>query len=70
MFLQAMVRVGDIKALYLELLAAGVTFQAPLQRDAYGPQYFIVEDPDGNLISFGEPGSGSVRREVERKAGA
>jgi uncharacterized glyoxalase superfamily protein PhnB len=56
MLLQASIRVGDIKALYLEFLAAGASFNAPLQRDAFGPLYFIVEDPDGNLIGFSEPG--------------
>ncbi|HLK23216.1 MAG TPA: VOC family protein [Caulobacteraceae bacterium] len=62
MLLQASIRVGDAKALYLELLAAGATFDTPLQRDAFGPQGFVVKDPDGNLIAFGEPGPAARAR--------
>ncbi len=56
MLVQASIRVSVAKTLYLEFLAAGAKFQSPLQRDPWGPHYFIVEDPDGNLIVFGEPG--------------
>jgi uncharacterized glyoxalase superfamily protein PhnB len=67
MLLQAMVRVGDIKALFLELLAAGAVFETPLQRDAFGPQFFTLKDPDGNLIYFGEPGPGSKARALAER---
>jgi catechol 2,3-dioxygenase-like lactoylglutathione lyase family enzyme len=68
MLWQASLRVGDIKTLYLEFLAAGATIEAPLQRDPFGPQFFSVADPDGNVLGFGERGpaakarDGAVRR--------
>jgi len=63
MLWQASIRVGDIKALYLEFLAAGATIEAPLQRDPFGPQFFSIKDPDGNLIGFGERGPGAKARD-------
>lgn len=63
MLWQASIRVGDIKALYLEFLAAGATIQTPLQRDPFGPQFFSIEDPDGNLVGFGERGPGAKARD-------
>lgn len=56
MLVQTSIRVGTAKMLYLEYLAAGAKFNEALTRDAFGPQYFIVEDPDGNLVLFGEEG--------------
>jgi uncharacterized glyoxalase superfamily protein PhnB len=56
MLIQAALRVADAKTLYLEFIAAGAVIDTPLQRDPFGPHFFIVEDPDGNLILFGEPG--------------
>ncbi|HEY1750089.1 MAG TPA: VOC family protein [Caulobacteraceae bacterium] len=67
MLLQAMVRVGDVKALFLELLAAGAAFETPLQRDAFGPQFFSIEDPDGNLIYFSEPGPAAKARALAER---
>jgi len=63
MLWQAAVRVGDIKALYLEFLAAGALIDTPLQRDAWGPQFFSVQDPDGNIVGFGERGPGAKARD-------
>jgi hypothetical protein len=63
MLWQATVRVGEVKTLYLELLAVGATIGTPLQRDAWGPQYFSVQDPDGNVIGFGERGPGAKARD-------
>jgi uncharacterized glyoxalase superfamily protein PhnB len=70
MLWQASIRVGDIKALYLEFLAAGATIEAPLQRDPFGPQFFSIADPDGNVIGFGERGPGAKARDgaVAREA--
>jgi uncharacterized glyoxalase superfamily protein PhnB len=57
MLLQAAIRSGgDIKALYLEVLAAGAEIDTPLYREPWGPQGFVVRDPDDNLVSFGERG--------------
>jgi len=63
MLWQATVRVGDVKALYLEFLAAGATIETPLQRDAWGPQFFSVQDADGNIIGFSERGPGARARD-------
>lgn len=63
MLWQASVRVGDAKALYLEFLAAGAEIEAALQRDAFGPLYFAVRDPDGNVIGFGERGPAAKARD-------
>ena len=56
MLWQASVRVGDVKALYVEFLAAGATIETPLQREPWGPMDFSVRDPDGNVIGFSERG--------------
>jgi uncharacterized glyoxalase superfamily protein PhnB len=63
MLWQASIRVGDIKALYLEVLAAGAKIEAPLQRDPFGPQFFSIADPDGNVIGFSERGPGAKARD-------
>lgn len=62
MLLQAIIRIADAKALYLEFLAAGAVVDTPLQRDPFGPHGFVVVDPDGNLLGFFEPGPGAVLR--------
>jgi uncharacterized glyoxalase superfamily protein PhnB len=69
MFAQASIRVGDAKGLYLEVLAAGARIETPLQRDPWGPLYFVVEDPDGNLIVFSERGPAAKARDVEGGSG-
>jgi catechol 2,3-dioxygenase-like lactoylglutathione lyase family enzyme len=46
---------GEIKQLYLDFQAAGVTFHQPLKRQPWGVRNFIVEDPDGNLLLFAGP---------------
>ena len=45
----------EIKQLYLEFQAAGVTFAQTLKREPWGAKTFIVKDPDGNLILFAGP---------------
>jgi catechol 2,3-dioxygenase-like lactoylglutathione lyase family enzyme len=45
----------DIKQLYLEFQAAGVTFAQPLKHEPWGARDFIVQDPDGNLVLFAGP---------------
>ena len=45
----------DIKQLYLEFQAAGVTFAQTLKREPWGAKTFIVKDPDGNLVLFAGP---------------
>jgi uncharacterized glyoxalase superfamily protein PhnB len=65
MFWQTSIRVGDAKALYLEFLAAGANISAPLQRDPWGPIYFAIEDPDGNLVGFSEPGPNATAPDAD-----
>jgi catechol 2,3-dioxygenase-like lactoylglutathione lyase family enzyme len=45
----------EIKALFLEFQAAGVTFFQTLKREPWGARNFIVRDPDGNLLLFAGP---------------
>ena len=45
----------DIKQLYLDFQAAGVTFAQPLHHEPWGAKDFIVKDPDGNLVLFAGP---------------
>ena len=46
---------SDIKQLFLEFQAAGVTFNQALKREPWGAKDFIVKDPDGNLLLFAGP---------------
>ena len=41
------------RQLLLEFKAAGATFHQGIKRHPWGAIDFVVEDPDGNLISFG-----------------
>jgi catechol 2,3-dioxygenase-like lactoylglutathione lyase family enzyme len=45
----------EIKALFLDFQAAGVTFFQTLKRKPWGALDFIVRDPDGNLLLFAGP---------------
>jgi len=45
----------EIKQLFLEFQAAGVTFLQTLKREPWGAKDFIVKDPDGNLLLFAGP---------------
>ena len=47
---------ADIKQLFLDYQAAGVSFHQPLKTQPWGTRTFIVLDPDGNLILFASPG--------------
>jgi catechol 2,3-dioxygenase-like lactoylglutathione lyase family enzyme len=46
----------EIKQLFLEFQAAGVTFFQTLRKEPWGARTFIVRDPDGNLLLFAGPG--------------
>jgi len=52
--IMAFIEVENVKALYAEYVAAGVTFQQKLKKQAWGGRDFIVRDLDGNGISFVE----------------
>jgi catechol 2,3-dioxygenase-like lactoylglutathione lyase family enzyme len=45
----------EIKQLFLEIQAAGVTFFQTLKRQPWGAKNFIIKDIDGNLILFAGP---------------
>jgi uncharacterized glyoxalase superfamily protein PhnB len=45
----------EIKALFLEFQAAGVTFFQTLKTQPWGARDFILQDPDGNLLLFAGP---------------
>jgi catechol 2,3-dioxygenase-like lactoylglutathione lyase family enzyme len=44
----------DVDAYYSEFLAKGATTQAPPKDYDYGMRDFAIEDPDGNLLGFGQ----------------
>jgi uncharacterized glyoxalase superfamily protein PhnB len=46
----------EIKDLYLEFQATGVTFFQTLRSEPWGARDFIVKDTDGNLLLFAGPG--------------
>ena len=45
----------EIKQLFLEFQAAGVTFFHTLRKQPWGARDFIVKDLDGNLLLFAGP---------------
>ncbi|PYP76589.1 MAG: hypothetical protein DMD35_18200, partial [Gemmatimonadetes bacterium] len=51
--LDAAAGVDGIEAFYARCTASGVSILKPLAATAWGTQDFYVEDPDGNIISFG-----------------
>ena len=55
----------EIKQLYLEFQAAGVTFVQTLRREPWGAKTFIVNDPDGNLLLFAGPAERDSARRRE-----
>ncbi len=52
--LSATILVNDPRLLFEDYEAAGATFHKRLVTEPWGKQGFIVEDPDGNLVSFAE----------------
>ena len=51
--LDAAAGVDGIEAFYELCIAQGVTILKPLMATAWGTKDFYIEDPDGNVISFG-----------------
>ena len=51
--LDAAAGVDGIEAFYEQCVANGVTIHKPLTPTAWGTKDFYIEDPDGNVISFG-----------------
>jgi catechol 2,3-dioxygenase-like lactoylglutathione lyase family enzyme len=52
--IMAFIEVENVKALYASYVAAGVTFEQKLRKQAWGGRDFIVRDLDGNAICFVE----------------
>lgn len=48
------VKVRGITALYESWLARGVPMAHELKDEEYGMREFMIQDPDGNTINFGE----------------
>ena len=48
----AFIEVENIKAFYAKYVAAGVTFEQKLKKQAWSGRDFVVRDPDGNAICF------------------
>jgi catechol 2,3-dioxygenase-like lactoylglutathione lyase family enzyme len=44
-----------IDLLYAEYQARGVSIPHPLRDESYAMREFMIADPDGNTISFGQP---------------
>jgi catechol 2,3-dioxygenase-like lactoylglutathione lyase family enzyme len=44
----------DVDSYYADLIAKGATLQAPPRDYEYGMRDFAIEDPDGNLLGFGQ----------------
>ncbi len=45
----------EIKLLFLEFQAVGITFHQKLKRQPWGAKTFVIKDPDGNLLLFSGP---------------
>jgi len=45
----------EIKLLFLEFQATGVSFHQTLKKQPWGAKNFVVKDPDGNLLLFAGP---------------
>ena len=51
--LDAAAGVDGIEAFYEQCVANGATIIKPISNTAWGTKDFYVEDPDGNVVSFG-----------------
>jgi catechol 2,3-dioxygenase-like lactoylglutathione lyase family enzyme len=47
-------KLDGIDAIHDEFLAKGVTMTHPLKTETYGMREFMITDPDGNTLNFGE----------------
>jgi len=46
--------VDEVEALHQRCVAAGATIIAPLTRQPWGNYDFVIADPDGHQLAFGE----------------
>src|SRR5204862_7698242 len=63
--LDAAAGVDGIRAFYAKCTASGVSITRPLAATAWGTKDFYVDDPDGNVMSFG--GLPAANREMKPK---
>jgi len=47
-------KMTGVDSLYQELLAKNLTMTHELKTESYGMREFMVTDPDGNTVNFGE----------------
>jgi catechol 2,3-dioxygenase-like lactoylglutathione lyase family enzyme len=48
-------KLEGIGALHEELISKGVSMSHPLKTESYGMREFMITDPDGNTLNFGQP---------------
>jgi catechol 2,3-dioxygenase-like lactoylglutathione lyase family enzyme len=48
------VKMTGVDSMYSELVANGVAIAHELKNEAYGMREFMVTDPEGNTVNFGE----------------
>ena len=48
------VKLKGVDALHEEFAARGVIMTHPLKTESYGMREFMITDPDGNTLNFGE----------------
>jgi len=48
-------KVSGVDAFHDELIGKGVAMTHPLKTEAYVMREFMITDPDGNTLNFGEP---------------
>ena len=48
-------KMEGIDAFHEELIGKGVAMTHPLKTEAYRMREFMIADPDGNTLNFGEP---------------
>jgi lactoylglutathione lyase len=53
-------KVTGIEAFHEELMVRGIEMVHPLQLESYGMHEFMIVDPDGNTLNFGEPASAKI----------
>jgi catechol 2,3-dioxygenase-like lactoylglutathione lyase family enzyme len=50
-------KLEGIDVLHEEFITKGVAMTHPLKTESYGMREFMITDPDGNTLNFGEPTS-------------
>jgi catechol 2,3-dioxygenase-like lactoylglutathione lyase family enzyme len=48
-------KVEGVDAFHKELIEKGIAMTHPMKMESYGMREFMITDPDGNTLNFGEP---------------